>query len=167
MEANLAAEAAGEISHGEGAPNDYFIGNENPQLRTFPLQTDVGLSVMGQGETGIGLIEVDPVSWAALLAEANRCAEANWPSDCADLGGDNWTWSEQGPFPTGSSSTMAPPSASRSSIFPDSASCSYQRQRSFSQEVDSRTRTGNMNGPKGRGLCHRWVLCCGYVGFDG
>ena len=92
LEANLAAEAAGEIQPGEGVPNDFFISNQNPRLRTFELSTDVELSLMASGQDGIASIPVDPNLWVVLFEAAGRCAAADWPSECADLGGEEWIW---------------------------------------------------------------------------
>ena len=98
MEANLAAEAAGEIAPGEGVPNDYFIQNENPRLRTFPLAPDVEVSLVDLN-ADLGHRLLDPAQWAALIAEARRCEAAGWPSECAGLGSDDWTWYGGGYLP--------------------------------------------------------------------
>jgi hypothetical protein len=98
MEANLAAEAAGDIQPGEGVPNDYFIVNENPRLRTFELASDVEVSLMTS--TGdIASIPVDPNLWVVLFEAAGRCSAVDGPSDCFDLGGEDWRWFGSGTLP--------------------------------------------------------------------
>jgi hypothetical protein len=98
MEANLAAEAAGEIGPGEGVPNDYFILNENPRLRTFPLASGVEPHLVGYRE-GIEAIPVNPALWLELVTEARRCMAEDWPDDCGPLGGEDWSWMGSGWLP--------------------------------------------------------------------
>ena len=98
MEANLAAEAAGDIQPGEGVPNDFFIVNENPWLRTFELASDVEVSLMTS--TGdIVSIPVDPDLWVVLVEAAGRCSAVDGSSDCFDLGGEDWHWFGSGTLP--------------------------------------------------------------------
>ncbi|NNC91417.1 MAG: hypothetical protein HKN80_02870 [Acidimicrobiia bacterium] len=98
LEADLAAQAAGDIQPGEGAPNDYFILNENPRLRTFPLAADIYPLLIGYRET-LEPISVSPSDWIELLAEAERCEEADWPEDCAGLSNEGWSWYGSGQLP--------------------------------------------------------------------
>lgn len=98
MAANLAAEAAGEIAPGEGVPNDYYIVNENPRLRTFALASDVDVLLQGYRDN-IEAIATEPILWMELLEEAARCDAAGWPEDCANLGGDDWFWYGNGYLP--------------------------------------------------------------------
>ncbi len=98
LEADLAAEAAGDIGPGEGVPNDYFIVNDNPRLRTFPLADGVDVLLLGSRQQ----IEPIPVAlpvWIDLLAEVDRCETADWPDDCARIGGDDWHWYGNGHLP--------------------------------------------------------------------
>jgi hypothetical protein len=98
MEANLAAEAAGEIAPGEGVPNDYFILNQNPRLRTFTLADGLEPLLVGYRE-GIESIPVEPAIWKEMVAEAERCDAAGWPDDCGPLGGEDWSWMGSGWLP--------------------------------------------------------------------
>lgn len=98
MEANLAAEAAGEIAPGEGVPNDYYIVNENPLLRTFALASEIQVLLQGYRDN-IEVIATDPALWMELIEEVVRCDAAGWPEDCADLGGDDWRWFGGGYLP--------------------------------------------------------------------
>jgi len=98
LEADLAAEAAGAIQPGEGVPNDYFIVNENPRLRTFPLASDLYVDLLGHRET-LQPIAVRPSDWIELLAEVERCEDADWPENCAGLGGEGWSWYGSGQLP--------------------------------------------------------------------
>ena len=82
MDANLAAEEAGEISPGEGVPNDYFIRNENPRLRTFELIS--GVTIVDLSSDG-GFRILSPDDWAELWSTAQQCQADGWPEDCADL----------------------------------------------------------------------------------
>ena len=98
LEADLAAEAAGEIAPGEGVPNDYFIVNENPRLRTFRLAPDAAISLVDvDAESFEAQVDVD--RWVDLFAEAKRCIAADWPSDCHRLGGEGWLWFGGGSLP--------------------------------------------------------------------
>jgi len=102
-EANAAAEAAGEIDPGEGVPNDYFIRNDNPRLRTFPIESDARIELIGyfldSADQGLAEITVSPLEWATLLAKAQQCAADDFPPECESLGGDNWQWYGFGQLP--------------------------------------------------------------------
>jgi hypothetical protein len=93
-EANAAAVAAGEITEGEQVPNDYYIRNDNPLLRTFPIAPDARVSLMGFSleNQGIDAIPVTAAQWATLFIEAQRCIAEGFPSECEELGGDDWSW---------------------------------------------------------------------------
>jgi len=45
-EANEAAREDGHLGPGESVPNDYYIRNNNPLLRTLPFEDDVELAVI-------------------------------------------------------------------------------------------------------------------------
>ncbi len=99
--ASRAAEAAGEIQPGEGVPNDFFISNEDPELRTLAMAADVELFLMAslEGE-GIASIPVDPDLWVVLFEAAGRCAAADWASpECSEFGGEDWLWYGLGTLP--------------------------------------------------------------------
>lgn len=66
-EANQAAIEDGEIPEGETVPNDYYIRNQNPQLRTLALADNVSV-VLPTPE--FGSVEITPVTitdWLALF----------------------------------------------------------------------------------------------------
>jgi hypothetical protein len=66
-EANQAAIEDGEIPEGDTVPNDYYIRNQNPQLRTLPLAGDVSVSLP---TSAFGSVDVTPVTitdWLALF----------------------------------------------------------------------------------------------------
>jgi len=103
-EANEAAVAAGDIAPGEFVDNDYYIRNENPMLRTFPVAPDVDLQVIGfflEGDTGQGLdgIALTRREWAKMFIAAQQCMVDGFPEGCAELGGEGWIWYGGGLLP--------------------------------------------------------------------
>lgn len=98
MEANLAAEAAGDIAPGEGVPNDYYIIDDGLGPQTLRLPNDLEVTVLGYRD-GIEEIAIEPSLWMELRAEADRCDAAGWPDDCTGLGGDDWSWFGSGYLP--------------------------------------------------------------------
>jgi len=67
IEANQAAIEDGDIPEGDTVPNDYYIRNQNPQLRTLPLAGDVAVMLP---TSAFGSVEVTPVivtDWLALF----------------------------------------------------------------------------------------------------
>lgn len=67
-EAALAAYEDGWIdSVEEGVPNDYYIRNVNPRLRTHPLAEDVAVWLMTSVEGPVGAVEVSLDEWLALF----------------------------------------------------------------------------------------------------
>jgi len=51
----------------EGVPNDYYIRNVNPRLRTHPLAEDVAIWLMTAAEGPVGSVRVDMSDWLALF----------------------------------------------------------------------------------------------------
>ncbi|MDH3729819.1 MAG: hypothetical protein OES13_01650 [Acidimicrobiia bacterium] len=103
-EANDAAIADGDIPQGETVPNDYYIRNVNPRLRTFPVSSDAIVALIGffyEGDHGSGIdgINVTTTEWASLYIESQRCIAEDFPPECADLGGDGWGWYGGGYLP--------------------------------------------------------------------
>ena len=48
---------------------------------------------------GIASIPVDPNLWVVLFEAAGRCSAVDGPSDCFDLGGEDWHWFGSGTLP--------------------------------------------------------------------
>lgn len=67
-EANQAAFEDGVIgSVEEGVPNDYYIRNVNPRLRTLPLADDVRVWLVSAAEGSVGSVAVEVAEWLALF----------------------------------------------------------------------------------------------------
>ncbi len=100
-EANEAARAAGEIGPDDVVPNDYFISNTNPRLRTFPIADDVMVQLVGFLIEGgeIDTIGIPPSEWAELVAFALQCIADEFPEECVDIGGEGWIWYGSGFLP--------------------------------------------------------------------
>jgi hypothetical protein len=100
--ANEAARAAGDIGPDEDVPNDYFISNENPMLRTFPIASEVTIELIGFFLEGGQLesIAVTAPEWAELFTFAADCAANEW-EDCIveELGLAGWQWYGLGQLP--------------------------------------------------------------------
>jgi len=68
-EADRAAREAGVIGEGESVPNDFFIVNQNPRLRSIPLAADAPIAVQAcfvDGEC-VTTVEVSVDQWVALV----------------------------------------------------------------------------------------------------
>lgn len=73
-EANEAAIAAGEIEEGESVPNDYFIRNVNPQLRTLLIPAPP-VVVVPTSETGaVTEVDIPFVEWLGFFDDGRP-----WP----------------------------------------------------------------------------------------
>jgi hypothetical protein len=51
-QAQKAAEEAGAVAEGDPVPNDYFVSNVNPRLRTLRLDPEVAVEIETGGSTG-------------------------------------------------------------------------------------------------------------------
>lgn len=71
-EANQAAFEDGEIpSVEEGVPNDYYIRNVNPRLRTLPHDDDVRIWLTTSAEGSVTTIEVGLEEWLTIFNDGN------------------------------------------------------------------------------------------------
>jgi hypothetical protein len=93
-----AAREAGAIGPDEDLPNDYFISNVNPELRTFVVDPDATVELIGFFLEGgrLETIGVTPAQWAGLYNRVAECAE-----DCAvgEIGLAGWQWYGIGALP--------------------------------------------------------------------
>jgi spore germination protein GerM len=68
-EANRAAIEDGEIAEGDTVPNDYYIRNLNPQLRTLPVADGVTLFLPTPALGPVMMVPVQLDEWLGLFAE--------------------------------------------------------------------------------------------------
>lgn len=80
-EADEAAVEAGVIEAGDHVPNDYFIVNENPRLRTWPVAEEAFV-ILPTFETGpVTDVPVPMDEWLAMFDEGEPWPEKKVPAD--------------------------------------------------------------------------------------
>ncbi len=88
-EANRAAVEDGEIAAGESLPNDYYIRNQNPQLRTLPVASDFAVMLPTPAFGSVEVTAVTPAEWLAMFQpdgspwNAGACDQPDGPV-CAE-----------------------------------------------------------------------------------
>lgn len=68
-EANRAAIEDGVIEEGDTVPNDYYVRNQNPQLRTLPLADGAGIDLPSPAFGSVINVSVNTAEWLGLFKE--------------------------------------------------------------------------------------------------